>query len=328
MSPLLDFLSRYQLALVLMALVGGLMVPWLFLPLNPFNSLLLQLIMLATGLRLNLQEFVHEAGDWRLLVLANGTMLVGLPFLVAIPLATFAPEWTLPFVLAAAMPTGLTAPAVVTILGGRTSLAVLISVSTSLLSPIMIPLVLRVMAGKNIEIDTFGMMLNIAWVVIFPLALAVLMQWKLGKKKIERHASAIRFLSLLAFVLVIASVSASSVATSTAGGDLQNGFLAIGTDGLIIVLLMTAFWAGIAWLASAMLTWRNTIDRMTVAFCLVYLNTTLSVWIADKFFHETNIAPKMVAIFIATTLVLPIFKFFIPHDRRKGYKKIYTVEQV
>ena len=67
---------------------------------------------------------------------------------------------------------------------------------------------------------------------------------------------------------------------------------------------------------------------MTVAFCLIYLNTTLSVWIADKYFHETNIAPKMVAIFIATTLVLPIFKFFIPHDRRKGYKKIYTVEQV
>jgi predicted Na+-dependent transporter len=328
MSRFLDILSRYQLVLVLLALIGGLLFPWIFLPLNPFNSLLLQLIMLATGLRLNLNEFVHEAGDWRLLVIANGTMLIGLPFLVAIPLATFAPEWTLPFVLAAAMPTGLTAPAVVTILGGRTSLAVLISVSTSLLSPFIIPLVLKVMAGKTVAFDTVGMMLNIAWVVIFPLAFALFLQWKFGKKRIERQANAIRFLGLVAFVLVIASVSASSVATSTQQGEMQNGFMAIGTDGLIIVILMTAFWAGIAWLASTMLTWRTAIDRMTVAFCLVYLNTTLSVWIADTFFHETNIAPKMVAIFIATTLVLPIFKFFIPHDRRKAYKKIYTVEQV
>lgn len=326
MTKILDFLARYQLVLVLMALFAGLFWSPLFLPLNPWNGLFLQAIMFSTGLRLNLKEFVHEAEDWRTLLLANGMKLIGLAFLVAIPLATFAPEWTLPFVLAAAMPTGLTAPAVVTILGGRTSLAVLISVSTSLLSPFIVPLVLRVMAGQTVAIDTFGMMLNIAWVVIFPLVLAAFAQWKIGAKRIAKYTDPIRFMNLLAFVLVIASVSASSAAAPGAAGH-QNGFTAIGTDGLIIVILMTVFWMGVAWLASAMLAWRNTLDRVTVAFCLIYMNTTLAVWIADRFFHEYNIAPKLVSIFIATTIVLPIFKFFIPHDKRKAYKKVYTIEQ-
>lgn len=327
MSKIIDLLSRYQLALVLLALVAGLTWSGVFVPLNPYNGFFLQIIMFATGLRLNLREFVHEAEDWRTLVLANGTMLVGLPFLVAVPLATFAPEWTLPFVLAAAMPTGLTAPAVVTILGGRTSLAVLISVSTSLLAPFIVPLVLRVMAGQHVAIDTVGMMMNIAWVVIVPLMFSALAQWKIGQKRVEKYSDLIRLVNLAAFVLVIASVSASSVDVSATGGPTQNGFMAIGADGLIIVVLMTVFWLGVAWLAAAMLAWRNAVDRMTVAFCLVYMNTTLVVWIADKFFHELNIAPKLVAIFIATTIILPIFKFFIPHDKRKHYKKIYAVEQ-
>ncbi len=326
-SRILDVLARYQLGLILLALVAGLIWPSVFLPLNPWNGFFLQVIMFATGLRLNLKEFMAQARDWRTLVLANSMMLVILPFLVSIPLAFFAPEWTLPFVLAAAMPTGLTAPAVVTILGGRTSLAVLISVSTSLLSPFVVPLVLRAMAGQRVTVDIIAMMANIAWVVIVPLALSALVQWKAGRKRIERLADPIRLVNLAAFALVIASVAASSAKPSTDSGAVSSGFLGIGTDGIIIVILMTVFWLGIAWLASAMLAWRDSIDRMTVAFCLIYMNTTLGVWIADKFFHETGIAPKLVAIFIATTLILPVFKFFVTQEKKKTFKKVYAVEQ-
>lgn len=328
-SRILDLLARYQLAIILAALVAGLVWPSVFLPLNTWNGFFLQVIMFATGLRLDLKEFMAQARDWRTLVLANSMMLVILPFLVAIPLAFFAPEWTLPFVLAAAMPTGLTAPAVVTILGGRTSLAILISVSTSLLSPFVVPLVLRVMAGQTVAVDILAMMANIAWVVIVPLALSALVQWQAGRKRVERFADPIRLANLAAFALVIASVAASSAVptdaqTVTGAGA---GFLGIGTDGVIIVILMTVFWLGIAWLASAMLAWRDKVDRMTVAFCLIYMNTTLGVWIADKFFHETGIAPKLVAIFIATTIILPIFKSFMSKEKKKTFKKVYAVEQ-
>lgn len=325
MKKLLDLLTRYQLVLILAALVAGLAQPRLFLVFNDWNGFFLQIIMLATGLRLDYGEFFRQARDWRTLVLANGTMLVGMPFLVAIPLTFFAPDWILPFVLAAAMPTGLTAPAVVTILGGRTSLGVLISVSTSLLAPFIIPLVLRVMAAQTVVVDTWAMMLNIAWVVIFPIALAAVIQRTLGAARIAQFSSPIRVANLTAFALVIASVAASSAAVSLGAG--QGTFFGIGFDGLIIIILMTVFWLGMAWLASAMLAWRQPIDRLTVAFCLVYMNTTLGVWIADTFFRETGIAPKLVAIFVASTLVLPLFKFFMPKEKRPEFRKAYAVER-
>jgi bile acid:Na+ symporter, BASS family len=320
----IDLISRYQLVLIFIALIAGLAWPQVFLPLNPLNATFLQIIMFASGLRLDFAEFLREAKDWKTLLLANSMMLVGLPLLVAIPLSIFAPSWTLPFVLAAAMPTGLTAPAVVTILGGRTSLALLISVSTSLLSPITVPLVLRYMLGTSVQLNTVDMMWNIASVVVGPIILASLIQWKIKRKRIERYADHIRLVNLAAFALVIASVSASSAK----GSDGANGFVSIGVDGLIVVILMTVFWMGIAWLASSILSWRNAVDRMTVAFCLVYMNTTLGVWIADKFFHSEDIAPKIVAVFVATTIILPVFKFFIPHEHRHKFKHIYKIEQV
>jgi BASS family bile acid:Na+ symporter len=320
----IDLISRYQLVLILAALLAGLAWPHVFLPLNPLNSTFLQIIMFAAGLRLDFAEFLREAEDWRTLLIANSMMLVVLPILVAIPLSIFAPDWMIPFILAAAMPTGLTAPAVVTILGGRTSLALLISVSTSLLSPITVPLVLRVMLRQSIQVNTFDMMWNIASVVVVPVLLAALIQWKIGRKRIERFADPIRFANLSAFALVIASVSASSAN----GANGQNGFVSIGTDGLIVVILMTVFLMGIAWFVSSLLSWRNAVDRMTVAFCLVYMNTTLGVWIADRYFHTLNVAPKLFAAFVAATIILPVFKYLVPREHRERFKHIYKVEQM
>ncbi|MEN9558773.1 MAG: hypothetical protein RL141_1142 [Candidatus Parcubacteria bacterium] len=327
-SKVLDLLARYQLVLVGVALVLGLTKPEFFLPFSPWNSLLLQIIMFATGLRLNLTEFVHEAEDWRTLLLGNAMMLVGIPILVAIPLTLFAPEWILPFVIAAAMPTGLTAPAVVSILGGRTSLAILMSISTSLLSPFLVPVVIKILAGASVSVNTMEMMTNIAWVVIAPLALAAFIHWRMTQKQLRKIDAPLRLVNLVAFALVIASVTAGGTAVSSGNAGSQT-FFGMGFDGIIIVLLMTIFWLGVAWLASAMLAWRKPADRVTLAFCLVYMNTTLAVWVADRFFHETNIAPKLVAIFIATTLILPVFKFFMPKERRGKIRgNVHAVEQV
>ena len=91
---------------------------------------------------------------------------------------------------------------------------------------------------------------------------------------------------------------------------------------------MIVFWLGISWLASAMLAWRNQTDRVTVAFCLIYTNTTLGIWIADRFFRETNMAPKLIAIFIATTIILPLFKFFLPKEKRLLAGNVHRVEQL
>lgn len=319
-----DAISRYQLAIVFVALIAGFVVPGLFRPFEPYTSVMLMAIMFATGLRLDLRSFLDEARDWRTLVLAVAMMMVVLPFLVSIPLKLFAPEWILPFVLAAAMPTGLTAPAVMTIMGGKSSLTLLISIATSVSAPFFIPVILKVLLGETVRVDTLSMMLQIATVVALPLALAMGLRHLTGDKRIRKAETLIRLVNLIAFVLVIGAVTSTSSLDDT--GGIAN-FYGIGMDGLIIIVLMLIFWAGIAWLASSMLAWRKQLDRLTVAFCLVYLNVTLAVWIADRFFPETRIAPKLVVMFVAINIALPVFKHFIPVEKRPGYKRVYAVEQ-
>jgi BASS family bile acid:Na+ symporter len=325
-EKIIDIISKYQLAFVLVALLAGFVIPGAFRPLNPYNSAFLMIIMFATGLRISFSTYLKELRDWRTLLLAVSMMMIILPFLVTIPLKLFAPEWVLPFVIAAAMPTGLTAPAVISILGGRTSLALLISVSTSVIAPIAVPLMLRVLLGESVAINTVGMMSQIALVVLVPLALAGLIQWRAGEKRVKKFEVPLRLLNLAAFVLVIASVTAGS-ADDASVGTAQNLY-GVGVDGIIITILMTVFWFGISWLAAAILAWRDRIDQLTVAFCLIYMNTTLGVWIADKFFPDTGIAPKLVAIFVATTIILPVFKVMMPKEKRGLFRRVYAVEQL
>lgn len=304
------FLAKYQLALIVGMLFLGMIAPQFFKPLNPLNSTFLQIIMFATGLRLDFGEVFRELKDWRTLALSNSMMMIGIPVLISIPLGIFAPEWVLPFVIAASMPTGLTAPIIINILGGRTSLALLMSVSTSIVAPITIPLVLKLLAGQSVTVSVWNMMWEITTVIVIPLAIAGFIQRKAGKERIKRHDTAITLANVTAFALVVASIASASFSVN---GDAFSFTI----DGIIIATLMMVFWFGIAWLSTSVLTWRSKRDRLTIAFCLIYMSYALALWVADEFFHETQIAPRLVAIVILVYALFPVFKYLFSRHVKK-----------
>ena len=306
------FLAKYQLALIVGMLVLGLIFPAFFKPLNPLNSFFLQVIMFATGLRLDFREVFREIKDWRLLLIGNGMMMIGIPILVSIPLKIFAPEWTLPFVIAAAMPTGLTAPAIINVLGGKTSLALLMSLSTSIVAPITIPLTLKIIVGSDVNVDVISMMWQITSVVVLPLFISGFIQHKMGIKRIERFRTSITLGNLLAFGLVVASIASASFKEGSA-----NILATIGTDGIIVAVLMMIFWLGIAWLTMTVVRWRSQKDRNTMTFCLIYMSYALGIWVGDTFFRETGVAPKLVAIVILVISLFPVFKLAFPDQVKK-----------
>jgi BASS family bile acid:Na+ symporter len=310
-----DWLGRYQIAIIVFMLVMGLLFPELFSALRPLNTLFLQTIMFTTGLRLEISECINEFKDWKTLLLSNGMMLVGLPFLASIPLALFAPEWSLPFLIAASSPTGLTAPAVVALLGGRASLALLMALVTNILAPFTIPLMLKMLLGRSVDISLPSMMLQIANVIIIPLGLALIIQYHMGLERVRKYDAPFRILGTLAFGLVVSAVASSSNRSGSSKFLEQ-----IGGDGFIIAILMMVFWLGIAWLSTSLLKWRTKTDKLTIAFCLIYMNYTLSIWIADTFFPKNNTGPKLVLIVILIMALLPLFKIGFPqaNEARPG----------
>ncbi|MBD3251198.1 hypothetical protein GF380_01865 [Candidatus Uhrbacteria bacterium] len=317
LKRIVSFLAKYQLGLIILMLGLGMLFPSFFKPLNPYNGTFLQIIMFATGLRLDFSEVFRELKDWRTLAVSNGMMMIGIPVLISIPLNWFAPDWILPFVISASMPTGLTAPIIINILGGRTSLALLMSVSTAIVAPITIPLVLQFLAGESVTVNVFTMMWEITTVIVIPLALAGFIQKRVGNKRIEYYGTAISLSNVAAFAFVVASIAAASFGNG--GGTTAAN---ITMDGLIIAVLMMVFWLGIAWLSTSALTWRSKKDRLTITFCLIYMSYALSLWVADEFFHQTFIAPKLIAIVILIYALFPVFGAIFPRYAKTAAKKL------
>ncbi len=316
-----DAVSSQQLTFIILMLFAGLIIPHVFVQFHPYNGFFLQVIMFSTGLRLNFQEVFAETRDWRTLLLGNGMMMVGLPILIAIPLNIFAPEWALPFIIAAAMPTGITAPAIINVLGGRTSLALLMAVSTNAVAPLTVPFVLNFLVGKTVALNTSDMMWEIAAVIVAPLLISGFIQTHLGSKRLEKAETGIKIANLSAFGLVVASVASASAQGGT------SGLMNIGFDGLLIAALMMVFWLGIAWLTTTVLTWRTRNDRLTITFCLTYMSYAMGIWVADTFFPETHIAPKLVAIVILVMGLFPVFKWLFP-ERRPDLHRAHLIEKV
>lgn len=313
MKKFIDLLTRYQITLIMVMLVLGLVFPRVFNVFSSHSTVLLQVIMFATGIRLDFSELFRELRDWKTMLLATSMKLVITPILISIPLALFAPEWSLPFLIAGAMPAGLTAPALVAVLGGRAPLALVVAVVTSALAPFTIPLILTALAGQSVHLNAPSMIWQTAQAVLMPLLLAGILQRLLGRERIARAETPIRAAGLFAFALILASITAGSAIAASYGGE---SLLSIGFDGLLIATLMLIFWTGIAWLASAVLSWRSPKDRATITFCLVYMNYTLALWVGNAFFREAEIAPKLIAIILILLALIPAFRFLFPKPKK------------
>ncbi|AJY77715.1 hypothetical protein VN24_13635 [Paenibacillus beijingensis] len=72
------------------------------------------------------------------------------------------------FVLAAAIPTGVTTLFWVTVKGGDVALALSIILIDTLLAPFVVPGTLSLLFGSEVHIDAFGMVINLFWMIVLP----------------------------------------------------------------------------------------------------------------------------------------------------------------
>jgi len=293
------FLADNQILLVLLALIGGIALPTVFRPLAPYSTPMLMVIFFTSSLRLGLNEILGYAKDWKMLTLSNFVKMIFLPLIMWVPLALFAPDWALPFLIVGAVPTGLTIALVADLFGGKVSLAMLVSATTSLIAPLTIPIVLWIAVGQRIAIPIASLFGSLVLTIVVPFILAMVVKSK-AVKFVEKHDLFWRETSLILFALLVAGITAGTVAGSA---------ITLGWNELGIIIVMLVFMGGIAWLAYAMTAWRNASERITIALCMVYMNNTLALYVGDQFFHEQHIVPKLLIILTAVNALLPPIKW-------------------
>lgn len=300
-------LFENQIMIVFLALILGLVVPEPFKPLNAYSTQLLIIVFFASSLRLSWQEIRRYVHDWRLIGLAVFFMLIVLPLALFAPLGTLGrftgsqdlETWALALLILGAMPTGMTIALIADFMGGVTSLALVITAATSLLAPLTVPIVFKIAIGRIVPIPILSMFWSLCLTIVIPFVLAMISK-RAAPRFVTRYGEVFRVISVLAFGALIAGI-----VSDTSGDTLLHW-----TQNDLLIAIGSILWLGaLTWVVYAIPKHHRLNERITLALSMVYLNNTLSLFIADRFFHDTNVMPKLLLLLIAVNALLPPIKW-------------------
>lgn len=195
---------------------------------------LIQIIMFGMGTTLNLRDFEQ-------VFKTPGPVLIGvfLQFLIMPSLAVglvflfgFEPEIAAGIILIGSCPGGVASNLMAYLARGNVALSVTMTSCSTLLSPVMTPLLMKVLAGRLVPINFLEMMFSILNMIIVPVLAGLFANFILyGKSKWMNHRGWLVGLSVLCMLLALVSVSldpASLGPFSAVKGGLVMGFALIG----------------------------------------------------------------------------------------------------
>ena len=184
MKNLARYISDYMGLLVLA--VGALSLWWpasfLWIDTWAINPML-GVIMFGMGLTLSPQDFrivLSRPKDILIGCLAQFTVMpllaLGLTWAFSLP-----KELALGVILVGCCPGGTASNVITYLAKGDLALSVGMTATSTLLAPLLTPLLVWLMAGTMVEVDTVGMLLSIVYVVIAPIIFGLLCQHFLPK---------------------------------------------------------------------------------------------------------------------------------------------------
>ena len=206
------FITQYMSLLVVIVAAVALIEPWTFMWAVPNITLLLGVIMFGMGMTLRIDDFkliLQRPTDVLFGVLAQFTVMPllawGLAKSFGLPM-----DLAIGVILVGTCPGGTSSNIMTYLSGGDVALSVSMTMTTTLLAPIVTPLMTWWLAGEWIEIPLGGMMLSIFKVVIFPVAMGLILN-TFFERRVRQVAKVLPALSVLAVV----SVAGGAVAVSS-----------------------------------------------------------------------------------------------------------------
>lgn len=165
------------LLVVFFSMATGLLWPEPAGRLSPYLNRLLMILLYLAFLKVRpraIQGELHRHPREFLLLLALKLFL--LPALIY-PLAVrFMPEYALGLLLLAGVSTGVSAPFFAALVGAHIPLVLLLTVATSVVLPVTLPFMAKLLAGQNLAVDPIHLGGLIGAIIFIPLAAANLTQ--------------------------------------------------------------------------------------------------------------------------------------------------------
>jgi bile acid:Na+ symporter, BASS family len=164
---------------------------------------LIQIIMFGMGATLSLDDFarvVRMPKPVAIGFIAQYTIMPTVSWLIARAF-NFEPEIAAGFILVGSVAGGVASNVITFLAGGNVPLSITMTLCSTLASPFVTPLAMKLLAGRLIPIDVGNMMLSIANMIILPIVVGLFTNLLLfGRAAWSRRATPLLCLALIATV--------------------------------------------------------------------------------------------------------------------------------
>ncbi len=218
MKTICDFIARWMGALVLITAIVALYAPEPFMAIGTWTiNPMLGMIMFGMGLTLNPQDFrivLSRPKDILTGCLAQFTIMPLTAWLLTKAFA-LPDDLALGVILVGCCPGGTASNVITYLAKGDLALSVGMTATSTVLAPVLTPLLVWLMAGTFVEVDTIGMLLSILYIVIAPIIAGLLIQRYLPAfaKRIVPYLPAFSSLVIAMVVAIVVSHNASKLLT-------------------------------------------------------------------------------------------------------------------
>ena len=281
---------------ILMVVIFGSMAGGIFVPstgrfLQPYPLYFMMFLLFLSFLSIDMGDIRDIlVKQWGVTVWLTCFKLIVLPFIVFFALKATFPSFAVAGLLLSGVSSGVVAPFVATLVGADEALVLLLVVTTSLLIPFTLPLMVKLLAGRSMEISLFAMMKMLGMVIFVPIAVVEFLRrtWPPVPAFLLKHRFPISLVIFAAINLGIFS-KYSSYFHQKPGTILYAGMMAFLLSGIYFVAGIGAMWRSSAR------------DQVATAIILGNMNNVLIIVFSAQFFgpiEATLAAMYMVPFFV------------------------------
>lgn len=218
MKTICQLISKYMGVLVLLSAVIGLVFPDLFSHIKPkVINPLLGVIMFGMGLTLKFDDFKVVFSRPRDVIVGCLAQFTIMPLLAWVLAKTFGLDQalTVGVILVGCCPGGTASNVITYLAKGDLALSVGMTGVSTLLAPILTPLLVLLLAGQSVDVDVVAMFLSILWVVILPIVAGLIVKrlWPSQTEKATAYLPALSSVTICFIVLIIIAANAHKLLT-------------------------------------------------------------------------------------------------------------------
>lgn len=281
---LTQFVSKTFALWVLLFAFLAFVSPEAFLEIRGYIPYLLGIVMFGMGITLTFNDFSEVVKHPKSVIVGVVGQFVIMPAIAFALAKLFAlpTDLAIGVILVGACPGGTSSNVMTYLAKGNTALSVACTTISTLLAPLLTPVIFYVLASQWIDIDASAMFASVLKMVLFPIFLGLVIR-ALLKKQMAQISQTMPLVSVIAIVLILAAVVAGSK-----DKIIDSGLLIFG-----VVVLHNCLGYFVGFLAAKALRLNN-YDSKAIAIEVGMQNSGLGAALATAHFNPIAAVPSAV----------------------------------